>query len=96
MPLIRRKWTAEDAEEWTREDWLAALLASLAYVFLSLGLALSLLLDWTGYVIFLLGVVCSVLMYYVVDPKLKKLSEEYEAKEREYIKEIEKAQRWEE
>ena len=95
MRRLRRRWTAQAADEWTQEDWIAAVLASLSYVFLAVGLALSLLLLWPGYVLFILGVVMALLMYYVVDPKLKVLSTAYEAKEREYASEVEKAQRWE-
>ena len=96
MALLRRRWTAEAAEEWTREDWLAAVLASLSYIFLTVGLALSLLLMWEGYLLFILGIFFALAMYYVVDPKLRVMSSEYEARQRAYISEVEKAQRWEE
>ena len=52
MAFLRRRWTPEAAEEWTKEDWLAAILASLSYIFLAVGLALSLLLMWKGYLLF--------------------------------------------
>ncbi len=96
MAFLRRRWTPEAAEEWTKEDWLAAILASLSYIFLAVGLALSLLLMWKGYLLFLLGIFFALAMYYVVDPKLKVMSSEYEAKQRKYLSEVEKAQRWEE
>ena len=38
MAFLRRRWTPEAAEEWTKEDWLAAILASLSYIFLAVGL----------------------------------------------------------
>ena len=50
MPLIRRTWTAIEADEWTKEDWIAIILSPLIYVLLTIGTALSLLLLWYGYV----------------------------------------------
>jgi len=35
-------------------------------------------------------------MFWVIDPKLSALSEDYEKKQHEYLKELEEIQRWEE
>ncbi len=55
MAFIRRKWTPEDADEWTKEDLIASILSVLTYVTLSIGLALALFGMWQGYVLFLGG-----------------------------------------
>jgi hypothetical protein len=34
-------------------------------------------------------------MYWVIDPKLKKISSEYEKKQKSYLLELEKQARWE-
>jgi len=96
MAFIRREWTPGDADEWTREDWLTIVISPLAYVFLMIGAALSLLLMPSGYVILAIGVVLTLLMHWIIDPKLKVISGEYEKRQREYIEELERKARWEE
>ena len=95
MAWIRTKWKPEDAEEWTREDLIACILSTLSYLGLTVGVALSLLLNPVGY--FLLGatVVVTWVLYAVLDPKLRTISEEYESKQRHHLAELEKIQRWE-
>ncbi len=95
MGWIRRTWSPQAAEEWTREDLLACILSPLAYLALAVGTALSLLQQVVGYVVLALGVFLAWAMYYVIDPKLRMISAEYEAKQHQYMKELEKIQRWE-
>lgn len=95
MRLIRREWTPAEADEWTREDWLAIVLSPLAYIALALGVALSLLLLPVGFIILGIAMVLTVLMHWVIDPKLKTISEDYEQKQKHYLQELEKTQRWE-
>lgn len=94
MPFIRRTWTAADADEWTREDWIAIILSPICYVLLTLGVALSLLLLWTGYVMLLVGIVLTILMHWVIDPKLTAISAEYETKQQGYLQQLEEKVRW--
>lgn len=96
MAWIRRKWSPEAAEEWTREDLIACILSPLAYLLLSVGAALALLLHVTGFLLLGLGVIVSLALYAVIDPKLHTISEEYEGKQREHLEALEKIQRWEE
>ena len=96
MGWIRTEWTPHDADEWTKEDWIAIVLSSLAYVALTLGVGLSLLLLWVGYVVLALGIVFTIAMFAVINPKLKTISSEYEKKQKEYLEELEKIVRWEE
>jgi hypothetical protein len=95
VSLIRRHWTASEADEWTREDWLAIVLSPIAYILVMIGLALSFLLLWPGFVILAAGVVATIVMHWVIDPKLKAISERYEMRQKEYIAELERAARWE-
>ncbi len=96
MAWIRRKWTPEAAEEWTREDLIASILSPLAYFVLSLGLLHALLLQTWGYFLLILGVLISYAMYAVIDPKLRTISEEFEKKQSKHLEELESIQRWEE
>lgn len=96
MAWLKRKWTPEEADEWTKEDLLASILSPLAYFALTLGVALSLLALTIGYIILLLGIVLTLAMYFVIDPKLRTVSSEYEKSQKDYLKELEKIQRWEE
>jgi hypothetical protein len=95
MPFIRRKWTPAAADDWTKEDWLAIVLSPLVYIGFAVGVALSILLIPVGFVVLGVAVVLTVLMHWIIDPKLKTVSEEYEQKQKNYLSDLEKTQRWE-
>ena len=42
-----------------------------------------------------LGVAATIIVFWVIDPKISALSAGYEKKQREYLKELEQIQRWE-
>ncbi len=95
MALIRREWQPEEAEEWTREDLLACVCAAASYVTLAVGTALAILLQWEGFALLALSAVLICLMVYVIDPKLRAISEDYEKKQAEYLRRLEQITRWE-
>jgi uncharacterized membrane protein len=95
MAFLRRNWTAADADEWTKEDWLTIVISPLAYMFLMVGMGLSLLLMPVGYITLAIGVVLTIVMHWIIDPKLKVISGEYEKRQRDYLEELEKKARWE-
>ena len=96
MAWLKRSWTPEEADEWTKEDLIASILSPLAYITLTIGAALSLLALTVGYIVLITGIVLTLAMYFVIDPKLRKISSEYEKKQQVYLEELEKNQRWEE
>ena len=96
MAWIRRNWTPHEADEWTREDWIAIVLSPFCYVLITMGLAMTLFLLPLGYILLAVGVVLTVVVFWVIDPKLSVLSAEYEKKQREYLGNLEQIQRWEE
>jgi len=49
-----------------------------------------------GFIMLTVGIVSTAMMFWVIDPKLDVISEDYEHKQREYLEELEKIQRWEE
>jgi hypothetical protein len=96
MFKIRRTWTAQEADQWTKEDWITIVVSVLAYISLTIGVGLSLLLLWYGFIILILGILLTIFMHWVIDPKLKMVSAEYEKQQIGYLEELEKKVRWEE
>jgi hypothetical protein len=95
MALIRRTWTPEAADEWTKEDWIVIVISPLAYFFITIGTALSCLLFTSGFILLGVGIVLTAILHWVIDPKLKAISHEYELKQAHYVEEIERTTRWE-
>jgi hypothetical protein len=95
MALIRRDWTAREADEWTKEDLITIIISPLCYILLTLGILWSLLLKPVGFFLFLLGVLLTIIMHWIIDPKLKSISEEYEKNQKEYLEKLERSVRWE-
>ena len=95
MKLIRRIWTAQDADEWSREDWIAICFSPLAYILMALGVAGSFLMQIWGYLSLVLAIVVIIILHWIIDPKLKMISREYEKKQKDYLLELEKQARWE-
>ena len=95
MSFIRREWTSADADDWHKEDWLSIIFSVISYIAFVIGTALSFLSITLGYVILALGIVSAVIMFWIIDPKLKKISNEYEKKQKDYLRHLEDIQRWE-
>jgi hypothetical protein len=95
MSWMRTKWTPHEAEEWTREDWIAIVLSPLSYILITFGLAMSLFLLPAGFILLALGIIATAVMFRVIGPKLRVISHEYEERQREYLTELEQIQRWE-
>jgi hypothetical protein len=95
MWKIRRNWTAASADEWTKEDWIAIVLSPIAYILLTLGFGLSLLFLWQGFVMLGAGIIVTIVMHLVIDPKLRVISAEYEKQQKAYLQNLERSNRWE-
>lgn len=96
MSWIKKEWTAQQADRWTKEDYLTFIISPVIYFLLALGVALSLLLLWYGWVILAVSLILLVVMIKIIDPKLKAISEDYEIKQKEYLEDLERIERWEE
>ena len=94
--MIRRKWTPEEADNWTKEDIITIIISPIAYMFIMLGVALSIFLLTWGFIMLILGVVLTAVMHWIIDPKLKAISSEYEKRQKEYIESLEKIVSWRE
>ena len=95
-PLIRRRWTAEEAQDWTREDWIAIVLSPMVFAAIMFGLTKLLLLQWSGLWSLLGAVVGCSVIYWVIDPKLRAVSADYEAQQGSYLDTLERRLRWQE
>jgi SSS family solute:Na+ symporter len=93
-PLIKRVWTAEEAESWSREDWVAIILAPVVYALVMIGVATSLLGQLSGGLMLLGSLVLGGTIYWVIDPKLRAISADYEARQAEYLKDLERSMHW--
>lgn len=96
MGWIKTKWTSQEADRWTKEDYLVFIISPLVYFLLAIGATLSLLLLWYGWIILGASVILLLIMIKIIDPKLKAISEDYETKQKKYIEDLEKIVRWEE
>lgn len=96
MALIRRHWTPDQADEWTKEDWITVVLSPICYILLMIGTALSFLLNIWGFILLAIGIILTYLMHWIIDPKLKVISTEYEKKQHDYLEKLERKVRWEE
>jgi len=93
---MARKYSPEEAERWGWEDLVACILSPLGYILCSIGLAQVLLLERVGFIVMGAGIVCVALMYWIIDPKLKAVSDEYERRQAEFLEHVERVSRWEE
>ena len=96
MGFIKRNWTAKEADEWTKEDTLTIIISPLIYVALMIGCALSVLLIPIGFVILAVGIILLFVLIYIINPKLSAISEEYEKKQKQYLKSLDRKIKWEE
>ena len=96
MGLFRQDWIPSGADEWTVHDLLASIFSVGSYVLVGVGTMGALLLRVWGFVALAVGIVCIVLMYLVIDPKLKAMSEAFAKRQQEYLEYIDKTTRWEE
>jgi hypothetical protein len=94
-PFIKRQWTADEAEEWTREDWIVIALSPLVMAAFMIGVASILVLRPGGIALTLFAIVGTLLIYWIIDPKLRAVSAEYESRQAKYLEELERGVRWE-
>lgn len=95
MAFINRTWTPKTAEEWSKEDTITVILSPLIYVLLTLGTVFSMLLIPAGFFVLGAGIVLTLVMIFIINPKLSVISGEYEKKQKQYLDELERKVKWE-
>jgi len=93
-PLIQTEWTVEEAQEWSREDWIAIVLSPVVYGLILFGLVHALLGRGSGFGLLLVALVLCVVIYRVIDPKLRAVSVEYEQRQAGYVSRLEQSMQW--
>jgi len=93
--MIRKTWSPQQADEWTKEDWIVIIVSPICYVLITIGVALSILLQVSGYVMLIVGIILTIYIHLIIDPKLKAISTDYETKQQDYLRELEAKVRWE-
>ena len=88
--LIRRQWTPREADAWTREDWIAIVLSPIVFALLMIGLTKLLLLQVGGFLLTAGALLGGWIIYWVIDPKLRAVSEEYEQQQARYLTDLER------
>jgi Na+/proline symporter len=88
-PLLRRRWTAEEADAWSREDWVVIVLSPVVFACLMIGVTQLLLLRPAGLLLTALAVLLTLFLYWLIDPKLRAVSAEYEARQQHYLEQLE-------
>ena len=95
MSLFKKDWTPDEADRWTVHDLLACVFGVLAFLLVSVGVVGSILLQLWGFISLGLALVFVWLTFKVIDPKLRTMSEAFEAKQAEYLRHVERHNRWE-
>jgi hypothetical protein len=93
-PFIRRRWTAEEAQTWSREDWIAIVLSPFVFAGILFGVTGMLLMRAAGFWTALAAAAGGAIMYYAVDPKLRAVSTEYGTRQAGYLNEVERRSDW--
>ena len=96
MLNFKRKWTAAEADQWSKEDFVAATMGVLAFVAIAIGTPYAFLLRPVGFALFFGGCAVGALMLWMIGPKLDAVSADYETKQKRYLEDLEKRMRWEE
>ena len=71
------------------------IISPIIYMCYMVGTAMSILLLPVGFVVLAVGIVLNLWMVYIINPKLKKISSEFEKKQKRYLEELEKKVKWE-
>jgi hypothetical protein len=92
---LRRRWTAAEADQWTREDAIAAILAVFSFTAIAVGTPYAFLLQPIGFLLLVLGVSVGGFVLWFIGPKLDAVSAEFEKRQRKYLENLERIMRWE-
>ena len=81
-------------KEWTHVDLIACIMSAVSYFCILVSMTLLLLNQWTGYALTALALISAVVMFFIIDPKLRKVSSDYEKKQKGYLEELDRIIEW--
>ncbi|MEW6455516.1 MAG: hypothetical protein AB1410_02210 [Acidobacteriota bacterium] len=96
MGIIRREWKPEEADTWTKEDVISIIISPVCYALLMIGLALVCLLRNEGFIILGIGIFLTWILHWIIDPKLRAISEDYEKRQKDYLEHLDRIIKWRE
>lgn len=95
MKLLGQAWTPEAADRWTVHDFLASALSAVAFVAFALGATWAAVGQTRGWLWMAVALGASLLMFAVIDAKLKAQSVAFEAHEASVKRDVDERNRWE-
>ena len=96
MSIIKKDWSSEAADSWTKEDLFAVILSVLSFFMVFIGTCYAFLLQSIGFIFLGIGAVLTFLTFRIINPKLNAVSADYEKKQKKYLENLEKIIKWEE
>jgi hypothetical protein len=87
--------TGKVDREWTTDDLVACVLSALTYFNGLAATALVLINNPTGWILAGATVLELILMFRIIDPKLKLVSSTFEKKQKQYVEELDRIVKWE-
>ena len=96
MSIIKKDWSSEEADSWTKEDFFAAVLSVISFLMVFIGTCYAILLQSIGFFLLVLGALLTVFTFRIINPKLSAVSADYEKKQKKYLEDLDKIIKWEE
>ena len=96
MSIIKKDWSSEEADSWTKEDFFAVVLSVISYLMVFIGTCYTFLLQTIGFLLLVLGALLAFFTFRIINPKLNAVSADYEKKQKKYLENLEKIIKWEE
>lgn len=96
MSIIKKEWSSEEADSWTKEDFFAVVLSVLSFLMVFLGTCYAVLLQSIGFILLFLGALLTIFTFRIINPKLDAVSADYEKKQKKYLEDLDKIIKWEE
>ena len=87
--------TGKVSREWTTDDLVACVLSALSYFNGLAATTLVLMNNATGWILVVAMVFELILMFRIIDPKLKMVSGSFEKKQKQYLEELDRIVKWE-
>ena len=96
MSIIKKDWSSEEADAWTKEDFYAVVLSVISFLLVFIGTCYAFLLESIGFLLLAIGALLIYFTFRIINPKLNAISADYEKKQKKYLENLDKIIKWEE